>query len=88
MVGLLQGLAFSHNILVLCNSLDLAQRDSAMVAVVGNQCSRLMAHCSNPLCPELPELGIIKPVIWTPGPGEWDNSERGKLQRIKEWCNS
>ena len=81
MVGLLQGVAFSHSILVLCNSLDLAQGEPAMVAVVANQCSRLMAHCSSPLYPEFPELGIIKLVDRTPEPGEGENSERGKLQR-------
>ena len=88
MVGLLQGVAFSHSILVFCNSLDLAQGEPAMVAVVANQCSRLMAHSSSPLYPEVPELGVIKPVDSTPEPDEWDNFERGKLQRIKEWCNS
>jgi hypothetical protein len=88
MVGLLQGVAFSHNILVFCNSLDLAQGEPAMVAVVANQCSRLMAYCSSPLYHELPELGIIKAVDWTPEPGEWDNSRSAKLQRIKKWCNS
>lgn len=84
MVGLLQGVAFSNNILVFCNSLDLAQRGPAMVAVVGNQCSRLMPHCSSPLCPELPELGIIKVVDWTPEPGAGDDCERGKLQRAQK----
>jgi hypothetical protein len=70
MVGLLQGVAVSHNILASCNSLDLAQGEPAMVAVVANQFSRLMAHCSSPLYPEFPELGVIKPVDWTPEPGE------------------
>lgn len=88
MVGLLQGVAISNNILVFCNSLDLAQGEPAMVAVVGNQCSGVMAHCSSPLHPEIPELGIIGPVDWTPEPGEWDYSGRGKLQRSREWCNS
>jgi hypothetical protein len=88
MVGLLQGAAFSHDILAFCNSLDLTQGEPAMVAVVANQCSRLMAPCSGPLYPEFPELGVIKPVDWTPEPDERDNSGRGKLQRIKEWCNS
>ena len=80
MVGLLQGVALSHSILVFCNSLDMAQGEPAMVAVVANQCSRLMAHCSSPLYPEFPELGVIKPVNWIPETGEWDNSGRGKLQ--------
>jgi hypothetical protein len=77
MVGLLQGVAFSHSILVFCNSLDLAQGEPAMVAVVANQCSRLMAHCSSPLYPEIPELGLIKPATCSPEPREWDNSGRG-----------
>ncbi len=62
MVRLLQGVAFSHGILVFGNSLDLAQGEPAMVGVVANQCSRLMAHCSSPLYPELPELGVAKVV--------------------------
>jgi hypothetical protein len=81
MVGLLQGMAFSHSILVLGNSLDLAQGEPTMVSVAANQCSRLMAHCSSPLYPEFPELGITKPVDWTPEPGAGDDCERGKLQR-------
>jgi hypothetical protein len=81
MVGLLQGVAFSHSILVFGNSLDLAQGEPTMVSVAANQCSRLMAHCSSPLYPEFPELGITKPVDWTPEPGECDNSGYGKLQR-------
>jgi hypothetical protein len=66
MVGLLQGVAFSHNILVFCNSLDLAQGEPAMVAIVANQCPRLRDYCLDPLYPELPELGINEPVDWTP----------------------
>jgi hypothetical protein len=62
MVGLLQGVAFSHSILLFCNSLDLAQGEPAMVAVVANQCSRLMAHCSSPLYPKFPELGVAEVV--------------------------
>jgi hypothetical protein len=81
MVGFLQGVAFSHNILVSCNSLDLAQGESAMVAVAANQCSRLMAHCSRPLYPELPELGINEPVDWTP---EWADGTIPGVENCQE----
>ncbi len=82
MVGLLQGVAFSRNILVFCDSLDLAQGEPAMVAVVANQCSRLMAHCSNPLHPELPELGIMKLVDSTLEPHKPDTILGDKIRML------
>jgi hypothetical protein len=81
MVGLLQGVAFSHSILVFSNSRDLAQREPAMVSVVAYQCSRLMVHCSNPLCAELPELGIIELTNSTPESGQRHNS--GTVENCK-----
>jgi hypothetical protein len=59
-VGLLQGVALSCNILVARDSHDLAQKQPAMVAVVADQCSRRVAHCSGTLYPKHPHLGVIK----------------------------
>ena len=87
-LGYCKGWPFLITFWLFVTALIWLRESPAMVAVVANQCSRLMAPCSSPLYPEFPELGVIKPVDWTPEPDEWDNSGRGKLQRIKEWCNS
>ena len=58
MVGLLQGVAFSHDILVCCDSVDLAESQPSVVSVSANQYSEFVAHYSRTLFAEHPDLGV------------------------------
>jgi len=79
-VGLQQGVAISHNILVCCNSLDLAQGEPTLVKVGGNQCSEFLAYYPRTLFAEHSGLGVVLQSC------DQRETHDEKLQRSKKSC--
>lgn len=89
MAGLLPGMALSCSFLACCNSIDLAQRQAALVAVAANQYSELMAYYTHAVFTEHPDLEIVNAAVWILHDGNRDDLRPcGKLQKGKKWYNN